>query len=695
MFRIPPTLVLLTTLTAASAIPENVPAQGSKPKEFEPYSMATVTVTVTADAPTAAESNLVTEVSAEEIKATNARTVAEALAFAPGLRVSTGRKNEPNVSIHGFDQSRILVLIDGVPYYETAYGKLDLNQIPIDNVARIEITKGAASVLFGANAMGGVINIITKKAADVPFTGATVELGENATRRVSLTHGQKVGEVSYWLNAAHRHTDGFDLSADYGPRIGTINQQNPKLTTKTVLEDGGMRDNSDVSSTDLWAKVGVEKENGAAYWANLHYLDLSKGAPISVDGGSVFVKRPAFSHFVRIPLYRDTGIDLDVRQPVSTDFIVKGKVFYHDHVDDYDSYADQWYHNKIATSTYKDNLLGASAIGEWKTGAANRLRFSLNYKADSHRERDDSYLPFAESQSRTGSVGIEDEWQLSARLSAVLGVSHDWFDVTSARRNVTSSTNGDFVRQDALAAPESSSWNPMLGVSYRFDDATHVFASTGRKTRFPTLGQLYSSKSGNAELQAWRSNNVTVGVAHPFGTLASLELSAFYYDVSDMITRTGQTALDPYLNFGKIRMAGGELAADLYPLSNVVVHLDYTYNDARDRSEPRVTDEVLWVAKRRGTVALRTQAPGWGTRLDVTALFMGEVFSSLPTLKYPTDPERKTDSYTVVDLRVGQDVGGGLEGYLVVQNVLDRGYEPEIGYPAPGRSLGIGINAGL
>ena len=79
---------------------------------------------------------------AEEIKARNARTVAEALATTPGIRVSTGRKNEPNVSIHGFDQSKILVLIDGVPYYETNYGKLDLNQIPTDNIARIEVTKG-------------------------------------------------------------------------------------------------------------------------------------------------------------------------------------------------------------------------------------------------------------------------------------------------------------------------------------------------------------------------------------------------------------------------------------------------------------------------------------------------------------------------------------------------------------------------
>ncbi len=102
---------------------------------------------MTAEADKVDETALTVAVTAEEIEARNAKNVAEALAGVPGLRVSTGRKNEPTVYVHGFDQSRVQVLIDGVPYYETNYGKLDLAQIPTDNVARIEITKGAASVL--------------------------------------------------------------------------------------------------------------------------------------------------------------------------------------------------------------------------------------------------------------------------------------------------------------------------------------------------------------------------------------------------------------------------------------------------------------------------------------------------------------------------------------------------------------------
>jgi iron complex outermembrane receptor protein len=683
---------LATAAFAQIAAPKPTPAP-DKPKEYDLYTMAYVTVT--ADAPTTSESNLTSEITAEEIAARNVRTVAEALEFAPGLRVTSGRKSEPNVSVHGFDQSRIAVLIDGVPYYETNYGKLDLNQIPVDNVARIEITKGAASVLYGANAMGGVINIVTKKPAAKPFTGAQLEVGENQSHALSITHGQKRGDWSYWFNVAHRKSEGWDLSSDFEPRDGKITQQNPKKVTTTKLEDGGMRDNSDVESTDVWAKVGRETESGAAYWVNLHYLDLDKGAPASLDSTSVFLKRPRFSQFARIPTYQDTGLDVDIRQPIGERFAVKGKLFYHTHVDDYVSYADQWYKTKIATSRYKDYLVGGSLIGELEVASNNHLRMSVNYKGDNHRERDDSYLPFAESSSLTGSVGIEDDWKISERLSVLAGVSRDWFDVDSAKRNITSSANGDYVRQDELATPSTSSWNPMLGVTYRLADATRLFATAGRKTRFPTLGQLYSTKSGNTELEAERSDNLTVGVARPFGGFANVELSAFYYDIADMISRDGSTVLDQYRNFAQVRMLGGELSVVLYPASNVVVHVDYTYNKAENRSDPRASDFVTNVPEQRAGFGLRVAVPAWQMRFDITGLYMGEVYSSLPTPKYPTDPEKKVDSYFLTDLKVAKDLSDAIEAYLAVRNALDVDYEPEYGFPGQGRSFGLGVSVKL
>ena len=114
-------------------------AEEKKAKEFEAYTLGEIVVS----GDRVRETAVIAEITAEDIQATNSKTVAEALTYAPGVKVTVGRKNEPNVSIRNFDQSQALVLIDGVPYYETNAGKLDLNQIPTDNVARIEVIKGA------------------------------------------------------------------------------------------------------------------------------------------------------------------------------------------------------------------------------------------------------------------------------------------------------------------------------------------------------------------------------------------------------------------------------------------------------------------------------------------------------------------------------------------------------------------------
>ncbi len=334
------------------------------PPEYEAYSLARVTVTAEADEVDATA--LTVAVTAEEIAAHNAKNVAEALASVPGLRVSTGRKNEPTVYVHGFDQSRVQVLIDGVPYYETNYGKLDLAQIPTDNVARIEITKGAASVLSGANALGGTINIISKTAATTPHTEIRAEGGDWATGRFSATHGQRSGALSYWLNVSGETSGGTPVSGSYDPKVGTIVQKNPSKTTPAVLEDGGKRQHSDTKSLNVWGKVGWEPSATSALFVNVHYFDRDKGVPPSTDSVQVFLKRPAFSQFNQIPTYRDLGVDLDGKHQLAPGFTLKAKGFYHVHVDDFVSYKDPEHREQIAVSRYDDTLAGGSLLGEWK-----------------------------------------------------------------------------------------------------------------------------------------------------------------------------------------------------------------------------------------------------------------------------------------------------------------------------------------
>jgi outer membrane receptor protein involved in Fe transport len=666
-------------------------AAGKEQQGFETFSLGEIYVKGE-KAPLTQETAITTVITAEEIKATNSQTVAEALRYAPGFYVSTGTKNEPNVSIHGFfDQRRILVLIDGVPYYETKEGKLDLNQFTTDNVAKIEVTKGAASVLYGANAMGGVINIITKKAVEgKPFFGINLEGGQVDYHKESVSHGMRMGKFNYWLNYEHRQQHGWRMSGDYKTRQATITKR-PGGTSTAVTEDGGTRAQSDYSSDSLWAKFGVEPSAGSEYFINFHYIAKGKGLPPSTESVRVITSRPAFSNFFRFDKYNDWGVDLSGQQKVTDRLSLKGKLYYHDHIDELVSFSDQNYSQRIAVSRYEDYLVGGYLTAEYKPVDWNTARASVSYRGDSHKQRDDAYLPFEDYFSYTGSVGIEDEIRFSKNLSVVVGASYDWFDVTDANRN-NMDRNGNFTSQTELETPDSQDdFNPMIGVNYIFADATKLFASAAKKTRFPTLSQLYSSSSGNKDLNAESAINYTAGVSHSLSKYAWGEIALFYHDIDDYIMRTSTDRTAPYLNAGKIRMYGVEINSEFYPLDALVLKLGYTYNHATDESPNKVTDRVAYVPEHTLNAGIQYTVPRIGTRIDLNGLATSKVFTQVPTPSSPTQAEMHAAGYFVLNARLSQKFLKYFEAYIAANNLFDTDYEPESGYPAMGRNIFAGI----
>lgn len=684
-----PLLKLMTLLFAAAAAAQDPqPPPTPVPEGFRHYALGTITVTEAAPPVEVVDVEVVT---ADEILARNARTVAEALVTVPGIRVSTGRKNEPRVSIHGFDQSKILVMVDGVPFYETTYGQLDLNQIPTSNVARIEISKGAASVLYGANAMAGVINIITKQAADTPSTEVTAELGGNGVANLSLSHGARRGKLGYWLDVSHQERDGWDVSGNFEPVEGRIVYRAPSSTVPALLQGEGERTNSDVTRDAAWFKVGLDSGPDAEYWLNLHYLTMSKGLPPAIDEVRVFLNRPAFSQLARMPDYRDTGIDLDMRQRLAEGLVLKGKLFYHDHKDNYDSYADLDFSDRLSRSTFADSILGGTAILESRLSEANTLRASLNYKRDTHEERGDELLPFAETASTTGSAGVEDELRLGPDLRLVLGLGFDWFDVSEAERNVLS--NGQLVGQESLPRASANHLNPMVGVNWSLGADGELLASLGQKSRFPTLSQLYSDRSGNPDLEPEQSLNLVLGYQRRLTRALDLEATGFWYEVSDLISRSGTDPTNTFQNYAEVRIRGLELAGSLLAADDLLLRAHLTWTDAADRSEGRVTGDVVNVPELSGNLAVRWQLPWLGARLDLDGTYMGDVFSSLPSPLYPDDPVQQVDAVLLVSARFGCNVLPWLELWGAGRNLLDEDYESEFAYPGPGRELSVGLTA--
>jgi outer membrane receptor protein involved in Fe transport len=657
-------------------------------------------IVVSGEKPAAVTEMAVTnEITAEQIKATNSKNVAEAMAYVPGVRVSTGRKNQPSIQIHGFNQDRILVLIDGVPYYEQNYHTLDLTSIPTDNIAKIVVTKGAASVLYGAGAMAGVVNIITKKATTKPSVSATFEMGENNTNRESFSAGWKKGILSGWLNYVHEETAGWRLSDDYKPVLGSI-----KKNGYHVMENGGFRNNSDSQKDAISAKVGLEFNQDSEYYANFYYIDREKGVPPSTrEINSYFTDPPAFTQFNRWNNYNDYSIDLSGRQKICDQLTLKGKLFYHHHQDDYDSY--DWYDfdERLARSRYQDSSRGLMLFADYQPVSWDILRFSYHLTKDIHEERDDEYLPFAKSYSYTGSLGMENEFTRIKNLALVAGVSYDWFDIKGSNYTDTDD-DGNFDGQyDNPAAPITHSWNPMGGLTYQIDQNTKVFTSVAKKTRFPTLQELYSSKGGNIDLKTEQSVNTTLGINRALGNLGWVEVAYFYHRVSDWIDKEGPERDDQYVNIGRINMWGIEFNSEFYlPIKDLVLNFDYMYNHARNPNHPwveydggmyHISDKVPNVPEHKFDVGLRYIVPRIGTKLNFNAIYVAKTYDQVPTIASPDDELRLTDSQMTFDFRITQPFMQHYEAYMAMQNMFDRDYEPEYGFPAMGRSVWFGLTA--
>ncbi len=284
-------IATFTPVIRAQEAPANAGIEAQKgpstlPKNYDAYDLGELYVKGE-KLPTSQAVTQMSTVTQDQIEVYHSRNVAEALSHVPGITITTGAKNQPNVSLQGLNQTETLVLIDGVPYYETNYGLLNLKTIPVDMIDHIEVTKGVSSVLYGPNSLAGVINIITKKPTEKPSLDLKAEYGDYQASDLSVSHGMKVGPLSYWFGYDRQDSKGWYLSNDFQPQTTSIAHR-PGATTTAVIENGGVRDNSDFHMDSFWGKVGIEPSKGSEYYLNMNYTSANYGGPASLYSDTVF-----------------------------------------------------------------------------------------------------------------------------------------------------------------------------------------------------------------------------------------------------------------------------------------------------------------------------------------------------------------------------------------------------------------------
>ncbi|VTR68467.1 TonB-dependent receptor [Desulfosarcina cetonica] len=638
-------------------------------------------VVVTADGSAATSATTVTEVSSEEITAKGASTIAEALTFLPGVVVRNTGKGEAHVSVRGFEQGQVKVLIDGVPARESYFGTVDLSMLPADAISKITITKGASSVLYGANTMGGVINIITKKGTAVPQTAFTAAFGDYRTAHYALNHGGSKGAINYWLSGGYQTSDGYRLSNDFDPDDPEVGE------ASSYHEDGGKRDLSDYRKKSLDFKVGYDPGGDSSLYLSFDYVDDQRGMP-------VFYNRYwSYDH------WRQWQANLVGEHRFADLLKVKTRLFYVSHNDgikdvSWDAeHATNPRRKWFEESYYDDFSVGGeiqttSTLTDWNT-----LRFALHYLEDNHKEA--NYLTAdcmdvrsgAESvgwtaedeyEARTYSLAVEDEIALFNRLSIVLGLSYDTFEPTQTA--------------DQPEPGKMDTFNPQIGLVFDLTDATRLHASVGKKTRFPSLKELYSEYGGgNPDLDPERAIAYEIGASHRFSERLTTEVSLFYNDIDDLIDTKRIDGNNVYININEAIIYGAEAVVRLRLTDDFNAELNYTYMETQDRAN---NDRDLEARPRhRFNLALAYRF-AFGLTANLQASYVQRQFwESANTYEWEKLPD-----YLLVNAKLTQrlkTIGGlGSEIFFQAANVLDKDYYETNG-PEPGFNFLAGITLRL
>ncbi|MGB2690373.1 MAG: TonB-dependent receptor plug domain-containing protein, partial [Desulfobacterales bacterium] len=183
----------------------------------------------------------VREITAGDIARRNARTLNQALELLPGLDIRTATDGVPRVDLRGFRSRHVLLLLNGIPFNSAFDGQFDPSIIPVENIAKIKVSYGTHSVLYGQGGLGGVINVITKKGTEGIQGAVKLETGARNRNLGSFNVSGAKNQFDAFVSGSALDSDGFVLANDF---------------EATSEEDGGLRENSDRKQKNLFANVG-------------------------------------------------------------------------------------------------------------------------------------------------------------------------------------------------------------------------------------------------------------------------------------------------------------------------------------------------------------------------------------------------------------------------------------------------------
>jgi len=579
-----------------------------------------------------------TELTTKDFEDRNAVSAGEILKEIPGVHISTGHKNSTEIKIRGFDPEDVLIMMDGRPMNPPYYGKVDLNQIPLDNIKKIKVIKGPASPLYGANSMGGVINIITDTPSPEGEMKFRVLYGNNETSQLNLSYGKSLKDFNYWISIGKGSSRGYNLSKSFTP---------------VSLENGGLRDNSDFNNTNLNTKIGYNISEKLMCTLSAGYYVSEKGLPGSI----------AEPRFWRFTDWERGYIDFSGKIQLKKNMNLKTKLYYDKFKNRLIDYKDNSYsETDIYFNSLHDNAdFGGLINGEYKLSTKNILYFGISAKNDI-MDVEDMTTDYSERRNLlTTSYSFQGEYNPLQFFFLTIGSAYNRLIYDDFKRN-------------------TSAFSPSINALYHFSDIVSVYASISKETRFPTLHNLYSRTSGNLDLKAENAIKTEFSLEKNFRNNSVFRIDFFRNDVKDLIIR--KRFGFKYYNIDKTLFQGFDISYSTKVFKAADVQMNYAYMKTKNS----LSGEVV------------PHNPPHKLNLSIKYDFKYNMSINLFT-RYVSETvsfdNEIVGSFHVVDLKIDKRFWNNSVLFVSGKNIFDSNYMEERGYPMQGRSFSVGLSKSL
>ncbi|MDD2729705.1 TonB-dependent receptor [Malikia sp.] len=567
----------------------------------------------------------------EAIERSGQSSLRELLAFQPGVQLVTngGYRSSSGVFLRGAASSQTVVLIDGVRIGSATSGGAPLENIPLDRIERIEILRGAASALYGPDAVGGVIQIFTREPADELQLGAGVGAGTAGQRQANASLRGSSGALGYSLGLSREQGTGTSVVSN--PAAGGYNPDDDHFKTESF-------------DAKLTAKLSKEHmlTLGLMHSESEYQFD---GAPPRLD--NPLKLNPLTSDSWSYPKLDNTYVKWDAQWlPVWKSSLTLASV---------DEEAVSHYY-RVA-----DGFLGSSS-------KFNTQRQQATWQNDIAIGRDLLSLVLenrTETVDSTTSYTVKDRDTNSAVASYALN-RNNW-NALAVLRHDDSSQFGGF-----------DNW--ALSGGYKLSGNLRAIASVGTSFQAPTFNQLYYPGYGNPTLTPQLNHAKEIGLKY---SAAGLNFTGVVYrnEIDGFILPATNTQSSMAVLRGMTISADRQHGNSNYAIS-------YDYADPRSRSSDPLTDNQRLVRVARGTLNMTARH-----RLgDVTVFGELKLASDREDNSLDFTGRDTLGGYALLNLGATWKLSKELSLLGRINNVTDKNYVLANGYSMPGRNAFVSLS---